>query len=108
MLSGWTAFNQIPFKERIMEFPIASFRRFSPFALTCVLLVAAIPGFAAECKGSAQDACATNAQCAWVAEYVRSDGRKVNGYCRTRPKSKQDAGAKTQSSLESGKTGQSG
>lgn len=91
-----------------MEFPSASFRRLAPLVLTCTLALAAAPVSSSECKGSAQEACVAKDQCRWIDEYVRSDGKKVNGYCRSRPKSKQDAGSENRPSAAGGQEEQPG
>lgn len=41
---------------------------------------------ASQCKGLDNSACDSNAACGWVNAYERKDGRKVNGFCRTKSK----------------------
>ena len=41
---------------------------------------------ASACKGLESAACASNAQCGWVAAYERKDGREVKAFCRTKAK----------------------
>ena len=40
--------------------------------------------FAAECKGKTKPACDRDKSCVHVASYTRSDGVKVNAYCRNK------------------------
>jgi len=35
------------------------------------------------CKGLSETLCGETGACSWVGTYTRSDGRVVNGYCRT-------------------------
>ncbi len=41
---------------------------------------------ASQCKGLDNAACDSQQSCSWVAGYERSDGRKVNAFCRTKAK----------------------
>jgi len=41
-----------------------------------------------QCKGLENPTCNQNSLCSWVDSYERKDGVKVNGFCRTKPKSK--------------------
>ena len=55
-------------------------------AAVLVLAVAAATSLeaSAACKGQAENACAADASCVWVASYERQDGAKVQGYCRSK------------------------
>lgn len=41
---------------------------------------------ASPCKGMAQGACVSDAQCAWVDSYARKDGRTVAAHCKLKPR----------------------
>jgi hypothetical protein len=41
---------------------------------------------ASPCKGMALEACASDAQCAWVDSYTRKDGRTVAAHCKLKPR----------------------
>jgi hypothetical protein len=41
---------------------------------------------ASTCKGMALEACASDAQCAWVDSYIRKDGRTVAAHCKLKPR----------------------
>ena len=41
---------------------------------------------ASQCKGLDSEACGSSSSCGWVNAYERKDGRKVNGFCRTKAK----------------------
>lgn len=41
---------------------------------------------ASQCKGLDNGACDSTTACSWVNAYERKDGRKVNGFCRTKSK----------------------
>ena len=58
-----------------------------PAALLVTGLFVAPSSFAASpCKGMAQDACASDAQCAWIDSYTRKDGRTVAAHCKLKPR----------------------
>lgn len=60
-------------------------RPISLLAPVCAgLILISNPGAAADCRGQAENECAASAACSWVAPYVRANGAKVQGYCRTR------------------------
>lgn len=70
-------------------------------ASTAVIVSAAImlsvPAQAASaCKGLNDSACASAQSCSWINAYARKDGKKINGFCRTKSKSstKKAAGKK--------------
>jgi len=55
--------------------------------LSSTLLLAASAGLASaesSCKGIEQSVCSNRADCVWVGSYARSDGTRVNGYCRAK------------------------
>ena len=59
--------------------------------LSSLLLMAFIAGGtvnAATCKGMSKPACSGESSCSWVDSYQRSDGIKVNGYCRKKSSGK--------------------
>lgn len=53
-----------------------------------------IASAASHCKGMAENACSTDSQCTWVAEYTRKDGRTVSSHCKLR-RGKQSARSDT-------------
>ena len=54
--------------------------------LTLSLALGAMPLQAATaCKGLGSSACQKNSNCSWVKDYVRKDGVKVSGYCKSKP-----------------------
>lgn len=55
----------------------------STVVLASTLALISLPTQAAGCKGLSDSQCSEEAQCRWVKGYARSDGRQVNGYCRT-------------------------
>lgn len=63
-------------------------RSHAPVALLALgMLAVAQPSLAASpCKGMAHDACASDAQCAWVESYTRKDGRTVAAHCKLKPR----------------------
>lgn len=78
---------------------IKSQRRFT--ALFALAVLAAFSSQVnAACKGQSEDACSTDASCAWIGSYERRDGVKINGYCRTRSGGKTEAEAKPSEPLE--------
>lgn len=59
---------------------------------TCVLALTLSLGIAplhaaAACKGLSSGACQKDDNCSWVKDYVRKDGVKVAGHCKSKPKS---------------------
>lgn len=63
------------------------------FATTLPLLaLAGQPALgASECKGLAQDVCATKEECRWMEGYTRKDGIQVSSHCRLSKPRKKDA-----------------
>ena len=49
-----------------------------------VLALQAGPAAAAECKGKTKSACSRDNTCVYVGSYTRSDGVKVDAYCRNK------------------------
>lgn len=48
-----------------------------------------VPSFAANsCKGMVQSDCKAETSCRWIDSYTRKDGKTINAYCRSNPKSK--------------------
>ncbi|MGV6825653.1 MAG: hypothetical protein ACWA5Q_01640 [bacterium] len=57
-------------------------------ATIAAMALLAAQGVTAEgqsCRGLVENQCANDQQCRWVNAYKRSDGRQVNGYCRSLP-----------------------
>lgn len=52
---------------------------------------------ASHCKGLAENACASDASCRWVAGYERKDGRQVAAHCRLGSPTKAGKDSKTDS-----------
>jgi len=66
--------------------------------LTLSLALGAIPLQAvAACKGLGSSACKKNSNCSWVKDYVRKDGVKVAGHCKSKPTSSGGSGNKKKS-----------
>lgn len=59
---------------------------FSTLILT--LMISSTVVAESQCKGLTKLDCGKNASCTWVPAYERKDGRKVNAFCRAKPKSK--------------------
>lgn len=56
--------------------------------VTLTLVLSSTVAAESQCKGLTQTDCSKNASCTWVPAYERKDGRKVNAFCRAKPKSK--------------------
>lgn len=70
----------------------------STMALTLSLTLGIFPLQAgAACKGLEANACGKNDSCSWVKDYVRKDGVKVTGHCKTKPKTSSKSGNKEKS-----------
>lgn len=70
---------------------------------TCALalslsLGAASAQAASACKGLGSSACQKDTNCSWVKDYVRKDGVKVTGHCKSKPKSSGKSESKKKSS----------
>ena len=78
--------------------------------LTLSLALGATPLQAATtCKGLSSNACQKNSTCSWVKDYVRKDGVKVTGHCKSKPTSAGGSGdkKKSDSKKKSGDKGKS-
>jgi len=69
---------------------------------TCVLALTLSLGIAplhaaTACKGLSSGACQKDDNCSWVKDYVRKDGVKVAGHCKSKPKSSGKTGNKKKS-----------
>jgi len=67
------------------------FKPFSSIATAVVLALLAIPSLnaASACKGMDEKSCnAADGQCSWIKSYETKSGKKVQAYCRTKPKKK--------------------
>lgn len=69
-------------------------------ALSLSLGVASVQA-ASACKGLGSSACQKDTNCSWVKDYVRKDGVKVAGHCKSKPKS--SGKSKTEKKSESKK-----
>ena len=56
------------------------------FSLALALSLGVASVHAAACKGLEVGPCQRNASCSWVKPFVRKDGVKVRGHCKSRPR----------------------
>lgn len=75
-----------------MSQSLSSMLRPALFATTLPLLALAWqPALgSSECKGLAQDVCATKEECRWMEGYTRKDGIQVSSHCRLAKPRKKD------------------
>lgn len=75
---------------------------FASFVYLLTLVFSPIT-LSADCHNKSQSACEKNDECTWVHGYTRSDGIKVNSYCRAKPGHGDHASKDTSSSEPSPK-----